>query len=119
MSRVDQEAVLHVLRDRAPRAVHLIEIIGGMGLPKGRKEAVVHMLDQLIELGMVRKLPGRRFRLQPSATGRSRRPEPPRALPTGQRVEGYITSHPRGFAFVAAEDGGPDVFVPPGAMGAA
>src|SRR5690606_4715433 len=99
----------------------LIEIIGGMGLPKGRKEAVVHTLDQLIELGMVRKLPGRRFRLQQSGATETRRPraEAPRSMPSGQRVEGYISSHPRGFAFVAAEDGGPDVFIPPPGMGAA
>ncbi|MCB9656401.1 MAG: ribonuclease R [Sandaracinaceae bacterium] len=34
-------------------------------------------------------------------------------------VAGYLTVTPRGFGFVAAEDGGPDVFVAPTAMGAA
>ncbi len=120
MSRVDRESVMDALRDRAPRAMHLMEITGQIGLPKSRKEAVAHVLDQLIELGMVREMPGRRFRLmgtgrkQPGGTFAAQRP-----VPTGQRLEGYVTVHPRGFAFVAAEDGGPDVFLPPHALGAA
>src|SRR5690606_27839619 len=43
----------------------------------------------------------------------------PQPLLQGKRVEGYISVHPRGFAFVAAEDGGPDVFVPAPHLGAA
>ena len=38
-----------------------------------------------------------------------RREQRPRA--SGEPVSGWITITPRGFAFVAAEDGGPDVFV--------
>ncbi|MBC7173165.1 MAG: RNB domain-containing ribonuclease, partial [Polyangiaceae bacterium] len=91
-----------------------------IGLPKSRKEAVAHVLDQLIELGLVNEMPGMRFRL--SGMGRQQRGgtfESQRVVQTGQRVEGYISVHPRGFGFVAAEDGGPDVFVPPHALGAA
>jgi ribonuclease R len=111
---------MDALRDRAPRAMHIMEITGQIGLPKSRKEAVAHVLDQLIELGMVREMPGRRFRLM--GTGRKQRGgtfEGQRPIPTGQRLEGYVSVHPRGFAFVAAEDGGPDVFLPPHALGAA
>ncbi len=111
---------MDALRERAPRAMHIMEITGQIGLPKSRKEAVAHVLDQLIELGMVREMPGRRFRLM--GTGRKQRGgtfEAQRPVPVGQRLEGYVTVHPRGFAFVAAEDGGPDVFLPPHALGAA
>jgi ribonuclease R len=100
--------------------MHLMEVVGALELPKTRKSDVLDVLEQLKELGMAREMPGHRFRLND-------RPPPPKKkmgverapTPDGDLVSGWLTRHPRGFGFVAAEDGGPDVFVPGLALGPA
>lgn len=117
MSPIDPQAVLEALNDasgkrgdrnKPPRGVHLAELGSRLGVGRDRRGAILTALDQLVEEERVRELPGRRFRLTTSAT------------PTaGSVVEGYLFVHARGFGFVTAEDGGPDVFIPPDGLGPA
>lgn len=104
---IGREAVLTALAERAPRAVHLMEVVGALDLPKSRRDEVRDLLEQLKGLGMAREMPGNRFRLEKRAPRQGRAPEP-----RGDALTGWLSIHPRGFGFVAAEDGGPDVFVP-------
>ena len=93
--------------------MHLMEVVSALNLPKTSRDDVRDVLEQLKGLGMAREMPGNRYRLEKRA-----RPSTPAAAPApateprGDELTGWITRHPRGFAFVAAEDGGPDVFVP-------
>jgi ribonuclease R len=124
MTQPERETVMQVLREQAPRALHLGEICKRVGVKKRRREEVLDLLDELVDLGMAREMPGRRFRT-------SERAEPHRpafgrgpasaGLPrsTTNVVHGRLTQHPRGFAFVATEEGGPDVFIPPDAVNGA
>ncbi|MDH5492053.1 MAG: VacB/RNase II family 3'-5' exoribonuclease, partial [Myxococcales bacterium] len=98
------------LRERAPRALHVTEICVRLGVPKHDRDAVLDVLDGLAALGLVKQMPGTRFRIS------KRRNAPPMADPgrqarPGSVVWGRITVTPRGFGFILAEDGGKDVFI--------
>lgn len=145
------ESVLEVIFEHAPRAIHFGEICSRLGARSSEKDEIDEALGELVELGLVKEMPGRRFRLHKpqrvlEVARRERRerdrleelgvPGPPAAAETRERgdgrgertrgdqrgrvsVTGRLTVNPRGFAFLAAEDGGPDVFIPPGAGGGA
>lgn len=144
MKNQNDQRILRVLRERAPRAMHVGEILSRAGLPRERFDEVVDLLESLRERGMAGELPGRRFRflsekprVQPPAPtrteSRSVSINPPRIggfprrddrasaarRPTIALVRGVLSLHPRGFGFVAAEDGLPEVHVPLGAIGPA
>ncbi|MFO0694840.1 MAG: VacB/RNase II family 3'-5' exoribonuclease [Polyangiales bacterium] len=183
MRSIDTNDILDVLRERAPRALHVAEIASRLGLPKQEKDRVSAALDRMVEEGSATEMPGNRYRLPkgkrplpvppPPERTKTDRPkkshvvEPrPRGRADGPRssapgagrvgggdrfaggdrssaprsfqgrgqgddrfgaprmqplvmVRGVLTLHPRGFAFVAADDGGPDVFVPEPYVGAA
>ncbi|RLB49397.1 MAG: ribonuclease R [Deltaproteobacteria bacterium] len=116
-SRIDKDAVLSVLRDRAPRGVHHGEVLGALDAPKKDRDYVLDLLEDLVEHGLAKQMPGRRFRAVKQT--------PIRVAPTrgrrsgGETVDGRLTMHRNGFAFVAADDGGPDIFIPPPSVGAA
>lgn len=104
------------LRTRAPRAMHVAEVCGQLDIPKSERDEVLDCLDGLVGLGLVTEMPGLRFR----ANAPKKRPPPPtKTGPEGTRLEGHLTVNPRAFGFVAGEDGAGDIFIPPGAMGAA
>lgn len=107
---IERESVMGALRERAPRALHVAEICARVGIPKSRRDEMLDVLDQLTTLGLVTEMPGHRFR------AKRQKLVPPVAQGT---VVGVLGMTPRGFGFVAAEDGGPDVFIPPKAVGAA
>jgi ribonuclease R len=116
---IGREAVLSALAERAPRAMHLMEVVSALDIPKSRRDEVRDVLEQLKGLGMAREMPGNRFRLDkraprstPAVPEAGPRPRPRAPEPTGDSLTGWLSIHPRGFGFVAAEDGGPDVFVP-------
>lgn len=111
-STIGREAVLSALQKRAPRAVHLMEVVSALQLPKSSRDDVRDILEQLKGLGMAREMPGNRFRLSKRPPKGGPAPEEARRPPSGDELTGWLSRHPRGFAFVAAEDGGPDVFVP-------
>ncbi len=104
--------VLEALKQRAPKAVHVAEVCVHLGVPKQERDRVLDVLEELSSLGLVRQMPGLRFRM-----AKPRRPPPePREV---AEVNGRLTMHVSGFGFVAAEDGGPDVFIPPPHVGGA
>ncbi len=121
------DELLALLRDRAPRSVALGELLDVFGLSRDALEALLARLDELAEERRIRRLPGRRFRWLRSSLphrpgdgfvrGASAVAASPAA--TSGKVRGRFTQHPRGFGFVAAEDGGPDVFVPEPYVGGA
>ncbi len=104
--------VLALLRARK-RAMHLGEVAARLGVPSDRRDEVLDLLESLAESGDVTELPGNRFRLK--SAGKRR----PQGEAGSGLVAGHLTVNPRGFGFVSAEDGGPDVFVPAEQMGAA
>lgn len=117
-STIGREAVLSALRERAPRAVHLMEVVSALNLPKSRRDDVRDVLEQLKGLGMAREMPGNRFRLNKRVPAAA--PAPPvvsATRPRGDELVGWLSRHPRGFGFVSAEDGGPDVFIPAPLLG--
>lgn len=113
---------MDALRSRAPRAMHVAEICGRLGVEKTRLAEVEAALAVLTEAGTVSEMPGRRFRVKRS----SRRSEGPpahasaRPVPgTPSIIRGVLQRNPRGFAFLAPDDGTDDAFIPPDSMGAA
>ncbi len=114
---IGRESVLGALKERAPRAMHLMEVVAALSLDKSRRDEVRDVLEELKGLGMAREMPGNRFRLS-ERRPRGAAPQPPER-PKGDELVGWLSRHPRGFGFVAAEDGGPDVFVPGSGLGAA
>lgn len=131
MSHWNPRDVLAALKAGGGKSLHLMEILQILDAPKAAKNDVRDVLGQLTELGFVKELPGGRYRVVPGAKGRvrpsdAREPireakekaiEPPRM--TGESVTGWLSMTPRGFAFLAAEDGGPDVFVSGRSLGLA
>jgi ribonuclease R len=115
--RIDKDAVLSVLRDRAPRGVHHGEVVSALGAPRKDRDFILDLLEQLSSLGLARQMPGRRFRAVKAIDIRV--PPRERQKPSGETVDGRLTVHPSGFAFLLADDGGPDVFIPAPYIGAA
>ncbi|MEC7519875.1 MAG: ribonuclease R [Myxococcota bacterium] len=115
-TQIGRNSVLKALRERAPKAMHLMEVVASLKVPKSRRDEVRDVLDELRGLGMVKEMPGNRFRM--GEKPKKAAPPPPEAKKSGTRekdgpgLSGWLTIHPRGFGFVAVEDGGPDVFVP-------
>ena len=139
MKTIEQDDVLQLLKDKAPRAMHVGEIIKRLRLDSGQREDVLQALLLLVEMGHARELPGARFRSQTPvgkantakkkarkqkerSTGkRSKRPPRENATPQGPftpPIPGRLTMTPRGFGFVILDEGGPDVFIPPDRVGA-
>lgn len=108
---MNHDIILEALREHAPRSMHLAEVCVVIGVPKQERDHVRDTLMDLVSDGIVDEMPGNRFRLRKKA----RRPahhSPHGPAPSGT-VDGRLTMHPSGFGFVAAEDGGPDIFIPP------
>ncbi len=113
MNRIDRDALLEVVRAHAPRSLHAAEICSRLGLDKRDLDLVLGGLDNLVSLGLVKEMPGRRFRISKEARRDSGRTAKRDSSPGGRpsAIEGRITVHPHGFGFVSADDGGPDVFI--------
>ncbi len=77
------------------------------------RSRVIDALDELVRLGVLGEMPGNRYR------ARKLHGPVPSAPSSAGLVAGVLQMTPRGFGFVGAEDGGPDVFVPPDAVGPA
>ena len=125
-SEIGRESVLTALRERAPKSMHLMEVVDALEVGKSRKDDVRHVLEELKSLGMAKEMPGNRFRLgqpapkagpAPHAARPSGSRSPTRSGPPGETLEGWLHVHPRGFGFVAIEDGESDVFVSASSMG--
>ncbi len=114
MTTIDRDSLLGVLRDAAPRALHVGEICQRLEIPKSARDAALDALDQLVTLGLAGEMPGNRFRARKQS-----KPLSTVAPTTAGVVSGVLHMTPRGFGFVGAEDGGPDVFIPPDSVGPA
>ncbi len=121
------DELLERLRERAPHSIALGELIDVFQLDTSASDALLARLDELAEQRRIRRLPGRRFQWLRSSLphrpgdgfvrGANAVATAPASAPG--KVRGRFTQHPRGFGFVAAEDGGPDVFVPEPYVGGA
>ena len=130
-NHVRRNQVLAALRASGGRSQHLMEIVQGLGAPKSAKAEVRAALENLVELGFAKELPGNRFKQDqpkpkaapapPAVT--SPRKKPPRversAVAESGRLTGWLTMTTRGFAFVTGDDAGPDVFIAPQLIGGA
>ena len=115
---IEKDAVLAAVKDKAPRGVHVAEVCAAINVPKQDRDRVLDVLEELASLGLVKQMPGNRFRIaKPRGRGAARELPPSRRRV--DEVMGRLTMHPSGFGFLAADDGGPDVFIPPPAVGAA
>ncbi|UJR81847.1 ribonuclease R [Sandaracinus amylolyticus] len=129
---IGREQVMNALRASGGRSLHVMEIVQILGAPKSARDEVRDRLQDLKELGLAKELPGNRYKVGPGRKHAA--PPPPEAFvtkprhkreaeqeaaerfekpraPGGPAVTGWLTITPRGFGFVAADDGGPDVFV--------
>ena len=96
-SPLDDATLLAVFSHGASRPLHVAEIAQSLGFPMSERHRLSEALEVLAERGLLSQLPGARFR---------------RKRDDGARLEGRFAQNPRGFAFVTANDGGPDVYVP-------
>jgi ribonuclease R len=127
---LNQELVLAALRERAPRAVHVGELAQRLDA-KDRRADIEEMLALLAEDGLVKELPGGRFRVTDKRPPRPAAPPARPARPTrttlrpggapfdADETVGVLSMTGRGFGFVATEGGGGDVFVPHTSLGGA
>jgi ribonuclease R len=95
----DDGEILAVFDARDARtALHVTEVLERLGLPQFKRRALEEALDAMTSRGMLTVSSGDRYRLPRK-----------RVVP---ELAGYYTHNPRGFGFVAPEDGSDDVFVP-------
>ncbi len=130
----EQDEILQVLQSHAPRAMHVGELCGRLGIPRKNKEEVVRRLLLLTEDNLAREMPGLRFRAVSSEKSKKRGRGKAKAtrgrgrkskqgadaepLPSlSPVIEGRLTMTRQGYGFVNVYDGGPDVFIPPDAIG--
>lgn len=118
MTEIGRDSVLTALKDRAPKAMHLMEVVSALKVPKSRRDDVRDVLDELTGLGMAKEMPGNRFRIskKPPKSGAAPREASRPGTADDDAVYGWLSIHPRGFGFVSTEDESDDVFVPPSAM---
>jgi ribonuclease R len=129
-----RDEILEVLKSHAPRAMHVGELCGRLKVPRNEKDEIVRRLLLLSEDNLVVEMPGLRFRASKSDKSKKRGRE--RAKSTRGRgrkaqerleavaavspaIEGRLTMTRQGYGFVNVYDGGPDVFIPPDAVGPA
>src|SRR5262245_12848367 len=114
-----REHVLGALRAKAPRAMHASEVTQALAMPARRKNEVLEVLEELVARGQIREMPGQRFRVE-TDHGRASAARQRTARETGSNeVVGRLSRNPRGFGFVAADDGKGDVFIAPPNLGGA
>ena len=119
--------------------MHVAELCARAGLSARDKHAVEDILDDLEKSGLVKALPGNRYkglkasaRMNTASGSRSSKNDTAYNRSRGSKrrqqnggtqpkntIEGYFSKHVRGFGFVYAEDGKGEVFIPPPDCGGA
>ena len=110
--------------------MHVGELCARLGLPRHEHAKLAEKLGTLADAQLVIELPGGKYRARKSQRAAAsampaETPEPgAEAAPRFGRLRakqdlrtGRLTVHPRGFGFVVTEETGPDVFIPPPALG--
>ena len=132
----ENDEILRTLQAHSPRAMHVGALCERLGVSRGAKDEIVRRLLLLADENLVREMPGLRFRAidgsknkkrgrdKIKATrGRGRKAReaerPDLAPPIIPAIEGRLTMTRQGYGFVNVYDGGPDVFIPPDAVGPA
>ncbi len=123
------QRILAGLRELGQRSIHLGELRTRLELPKDQREELALVLQRMCETGQLTELPGGRYRLPktlptpPTAARTTARSEPSERTGRGRGKrelrDGRLGVNPRGFGFVVTEEPGPDVFIPPHALGSA
>ena len=114
--------------------MHVGELCGRLGISRSHKDEVVRALLLLAEQNLVVEMPGLRFRATQGAKSKKRGRERTKetrgrgrkaqerlelASTVTPAIEGRLTMTRQGYGFVNVYDGGPDVFIPPDAVGPA
>ena len=130
----NQDKILESLTAQAPRAMHVGELCGRLGIPRSQKDEIVRVLLLLAEQNLVTEMPGLRFRASKGTKNQKRGRERSKetrgrgrkaqervdlAAAVTPAIEGRLTMTRQGYGFVNVYDGGPDVFIPPDAVGPA
>lgn len=97
----DDAEILAVFGTAVQHPLHISEIAERLGLPLTARRPLSEALDAMAARGLLAVLPGSRYRLPRRAAA---------------ELQGRYSQNPRGFGFVTAEDGGPDVYIPATAM---
>lgn len=126
----EKEALLEELRAHAPRAMHVGELCGRLGVARSERDEVVRRLLLLAENGAVQEMPGLRFRAVSRTDSTRRRSAKKKRSGRRRSAASDLTPLPavevgqlamtrQGYGFVNLFDGNPDVFIPPDAVGPA
>lgn len=130
---------MQTLKRLKPRAVHVGELRGRIGLERDQHEALFNILESMAEEGLIVQMPGGRFRLRKRVRGDARpMPAPPEvkrpakpssiarsaeesaaAADSSKRRTGLLIVNGRGFGFVSPSEPGPDIFIPATGLGVA
>jgi ribonuclease R len=139
---VSDEQVLTLLREQR-RSMHVGELCARLGVPRNEHRQLAQRLSTLADAHLVTELPGGKFKARkatrpapPSAelphrngadnNERSQDAQDQASHPGSRFARsrgkqdlrtGRLTINPRGFGFVVTDEKGPDVFVPPPALG--
>ena len=62
--RNEHQSLLEALKEQGPRAMHLMELVARLGLPKSEKKQVHKSLTQMCDKGLITQMPGNRYRLR-------------------------------------------------------
>lgn len=120
-----EERIFRLLRESS-HALHSGELRSLLGLKKSELADLLEQLGQMVKAGVVAELAGGKYRPQrKSAHAKSskaalEKPSTPRPLRGRDKKNtrvGRLSINARGFGFVVTEEPGPDVFVPPRALG--
>jgi ribonuclease R len=124
-----EQRILGLLRANS-RSLHVGELRSLLLLDKSSHRDLTEQLVRMAKAGLVTELPGGKFRAP-----RTRSSQPPGARPNDAPPRehhhdrrsrgrgkadlrtGRLSMHARGFGFVVTEEEGPDVFIPPPALG--
>src|SRR6266545_6480729 len=93
----DDAEILAVFDQGVRRPLHVSEVAERLGLPFIVRRPLGEALEAMASRGLLSVMPGSRYRLPKSHT---------------DELGGRFSQNPRGFGFVALEDGGPDAYIP-------
>ncbi|MBZ0265478.1 ribonuclease R [bacterium] len=93
-----EHALLKIFRESPEKAFHMQELLVPMNWREDRLQELRKIVKSLITKNEVRQTRGKRFLLTKAQ---------------GKRVKGKVILNPRGFGFLAPEEGGEDYFIAP------